>query len=378
MPFDGNLKTEKPVTPPLAVDAIDDILHRAREGHHPLDVSYIYKDTDDPWKLSESLKKLQCSLPDAIDAVISDRIYIPKDQLPQILLNRILRLAAFPNPEFYKAQSLRLSVWNKPRIIGCAENFPRHIALPRGCLPELENLLHENGVEVRSNDQRTEGKPITVSFAGILRPEQEVSVNAMLKYEQGVLNAPTAFGKTVVAAALIAHRAVNTLVLVHRSELLQQWKERLKMQCGPIRYSCASTSTLIQNMEVRLASITSLHFPVDLSIQSLFKALSQDESRNHRICADIVHAFKEGRKIIVLTERSEHLAILRTLPISWRGTLQQYTGRLNRASPSKQDLRIYDYVELDDKRLVHMWAKRERGYRAMGYRIKTLSSADTT
>ncbi len=57
------------------------------------------------------------------------------------------------------------------------------------------------------------------------------------------------------------------------------------------------------------------------------------------------------------------------MPISWKGTLQQYAGRLNRSSPSKRDLRIYDYVESNDPRLAHMWSKRERGYRAMGYRI---------
>lgn len=172
-------------------------------------------------------RKVQCILPSVIDVVLSDRLYIAKDQLPQPLLNRIVRLAAFPNPEFYKAQSLRLSVWDKPRIIDCAENFPRHIAMPRGCLHDLENLLLENEVELRIKDERSCGKPIAISFTGLLRPEQEAAVEAMLKHEHGVLNAPTAFGKTVASAALIARRGVNTLVLVHRRELQQQWKERL-------------------------------------------------------------------------------------------------------------------------------------------------------
>ena len=50
------------------------------------------------------------------------------------MANRLIRLTAFQNPEFYRAQAMRLPVWNKPRIIGCAENYPLHIGLPRGCL----------------------------------------------------------------------------------------------------------------------------------------------------------------------------------------------------------------------------------------------------
>jgi superfamily II DNA or RNA helicase len=54
-----------------------------------------------------------------------------------------------------------------------------------------------------------------------------VAADVMLKHEIGVLSATTAFGKTVVAAWLIAQRRINTLVLVHRRQLLDQWVERL-------------------------------------------------------------------------------------------------------------------------------------------------------
>lgn len=110
---------------PLEMDQVDDIIGRATEGGHPLDVSFIYDEIDDPWRVCSPPRKLRCKLPENMNVVFSDRLYIAKDQVPQPLLNRIVRLAAFPNPEFYKAQSLRLSVWDKPRIIGCAENFPR-------------------------------------------------------------------------------------------------------------------------------------------------------------------------------------------------------------------------------------------------------------
>src|SRR5690606_29780160 len=153
-------------------------------------------------------------------------------QLPQALVNRLIRLAAFQNPEFYKAQAMRMSVWDKPRVIGCAENFPLHIALPRGCLDAAAALLTENGIRVDLNDERYSGERIDVNFAGNLRPDQEAAVSAMLKHDAGVLCAPTAFGKTVSAAAVIAQRGVNTLVLVHRTELLKQWQERLQSFLG--------------------------------------------------------------------------------------------------------------------------------------------------
>ena len=76
-------------------------------------------------------------------------------------------------------------------------------------------------------DERFAGNPLQVSFSGTLRSEQQVAADAMLRQDTGVLAATTAFGKTVVAAWLIAQRGVNTLVLVHRQQLLEQWIERL-------------------------------------------------------------------------------------------------------------------------------------------------------
>lgn len=71
-----------------------------------------------------------------------------------------------------------------------------------------------------------------MTFAGALRDEQQTAVEAMLRSDTGVLSAPPAFGKTVIAAAMIARRRVNTLVLVHRSDLCTQWQERLQAFLG--------------------------------------------------------------------------------------------------------------------------------------------------
>ncbi|MFA5631951.1 MAG: DEAD/DEAH box helicase family protein [Porticoccaceae bacterium] len=159
---------------------------------------------------------------------MANLLYFEKAQLPQVLANRLIRLAAFQNPEFYQAQAMRLPVWNKPRLIGCAENYPHHIALPRGCLDAARKLLDDNEIRCDLNDERFYGQAVEVKFTGRLRHDQEQAVSAMLRHDTGILCAPTAFGKTVIAAELIARRQVNTLILVHRTDLLRQWKERLQ------------------------------------------------------------------------------------------------------------------------------------------------------
>src|SRR5690606_29713173 len=103
-----------------------------------------------------------------------------------------------------------------------------HIGLPRGCLDEVQALLAEHGIEHIVDDRREAGSELSVRFSGTLRPEQSAAVQALADHDFGVLSATTAFGKTVVAAAMIAMRGCNTLVLVHRRELLRQWVERLQ------------------------------------------------------------------------------------------------------------------------------------------------------
>ncbi|MCB1967075.1 MAG: DEAD/DEAH box helicase family protein, partial [Candidatus Accumulibacter sp.] len=181
-----------------------------------------------PWKRPTPNKgSLPGPLPQALTITLANLVYFAKAQLTQPLTNRLIRLAAFQNPEFYRAQAMRMSVWDKPRVIGCAENFPQHIGLPRGSLAAAEELLRSNDIRADIQDERTDGTPIDVEFAGTLRPDQEGAVAIMLPHDVGVLCAPTAFGKTVTGAAIIARRRVNTLILVHRTELLSQWQERL-------------------------------------------------------------------------------------------------------------------------------------------------------
>ena len=193
-----------------------------------------------PWMAPPSRRRkdtpIAGPLPKTLELTLANQIYIAKEVLPPALRNRLIRLAAFQNPEFYKAQAMRLSTYDKPRIIACAEDHPKHIGLPRGCLDDLLQTLSDLNIKTVVRDQRNPGQPLKATFQGELRPEQIVAAQAMLAQDTGVLAATTAFGKTVVAAWLIAKRGVNTLVLVHRRQLQQQWIERLSTFLGmPVR-----------------------------------------------------------------------------------------------------------------------------------------------
>jgi superfamily II DNA or RNA helicase/very-short-patch-repair endonuclease len=491
-----------------------------------------------PWRASPSRRTpneiIEGLIPQTLEIVLSNQIYIPKAELPPALRNRILHLAAFQNPEFFKAQAMRLPTYDKPRIIACAEDHPEHIALPRGCLNELKTLFRSNKVRCTVKDLRETGTKLEVSFLGELRPEQITAAETMLAHDTGVLAATTAFGKTVLAAWLIAERGVNTLILVHRQQLMEQWVERLStfldysqksigrlgggrrklrgqidvaliqsmvrkdvvddriadygqiiidechhlsaqsferavscakakyvlglsatvqrkdghhpiifMQCGPIRYRVdakdqAKARPFQHHVIVRPTSFHAIHKPEEdarFEYQQLCQALMDDTLRNQLICSDITEAIKASRQPLVLTERTEHLTILKelldeetiesvtlqggmtkkqravamkalesqsiqpvvllatgryvgegfdcsrldtlfvTMPVSWRGTIAQYVGRLHRLHDAKRVVQVYDYADLNVPMLERMFNKRCSGYEAVGYSIHLPASA---
>jgi hypothetical protein len=185
----------------------------------------------EPWTAPPSRHRKESpiigKLPSTLELVLGNQIYIPKQGVNPGLRNRLLRVAAFQNPEFYKAQAMRLSTYSKPRVVACAEDLPHHIGLPRGCLDDVRKTLTDLGIRMAIRDERCDGSRLEVTFQGELRQEQRIAADAMLRHETGVVAATTAFGKTVVAAWLIAQRGVNALILVHRRQLLDQWVERL-------------------------------------------------------------------------------------------------------------------------------------------------------
>ncbi|MCY4231008.1 MAG: DEAD/DEAH box helicase family protein, partial [Alphaproteobacteria bacterium] len=189
------------------------------------------EDDEEPWTAPPSrhraLPAITGPLPERVEAILGDQLYIPRADLPPGLVNRLVRLAAFQNPAFYSTQAMRRSTFGIPRIIACAELHSHHVALPRGCREAMERLLEDIGIGLDIRDERNAGRPLETSFLGELSSEQRTGAEALLEHETGVLAAATGFGKTVVAASVIAARSTNTLVLVHRRQLMEQWIARL-------------------------------------------------------------------------------------------------------------------------------------------------------
>ena len=490
-------------------------------------------DDDEPWNAPPSrhrpLPEIAGTLPERIDAVLGDQIYVPRAGLLPGLVNRLIRLAAFQNPAFYSAQAMRRSTFGIPRIVACAELLSHHVALPRGCREPMEHLLEELGIGLDLRDERNPGRPVETSFLGSLAPEQQSAADALLQHETGVLAAATGFGKTVIAASVIAARRTNTLVLVHRRQLMEQWTARLAafldlpasaigqigggrrkpggivdvgviqslarkgevddivadyghlvvdechhisavsfeavarrakakyvlglsatvtrrdghhpivlMQCGPVRFRTSAKAQARQRPFGHRAVLCPTDFTMPAGtdaerppIQQVYAALAADKDRNDMIFDDVLQALEAGRSPILLTQRKDHahrlaerlgrfarnVLVLRggmgtrqrrevmqrlddipeteervliatgsyvgegfddarldtlflTMPISWKGTLAQYVGRLHRLYAAKREVLVHDYVDGAVPALMRMSEKRVRGYESLGYTVE--------
>ena len=516
----------------MPTDAVEAVVLEAQKRGDVIGVRISNVDDEDidPWMLPPSKARAEREIPGPFPArvqiVRSNLVYVEKDGLPPAMLNRLLRLAAFQNPEFYKAQAMRLPTFNKPRVIACGEDLANYIALPRGCIAEVVQLFETHHIKAVIDDKRFAGHPIDVKFSGQLRPAQLDAAAMIAEHDEGILCAPTAFGKTALAAWMIAARKVNTLVLVHRQQLLDQWHARLAMflslpaksigqvgggksernglvdlaiiqsthdkagvkdfvaeygqvivdechhlsaftfeqvmkqvkakyvlgltatperkdghhpiiymQCGPIRYklsarSMTAASPFEHEVIPRLTDFCLSPEQADTTIQELYAALVDDKTRNELIVGDLLRVIQDGCSPLLLTARTEHLKYFETalagevgnvfvlkggmgkkqrrsiaeaiaavpesaprvilatgsyigegfddarldtlflaMPISWKGTLQQYVGRLHRLHDAKRIVRVYDYVDSNVLMLARMFARRLKGYSSIGYRI---------
>jgi superfamily II DNA or RNA helicase len=194
------------------------------------------EETDPPWLRLPSGKKRYLpqinNLPESIELTLANRIYIKTDILPSVLLNQLKRLAAFQNPEFYRRQSLRLSISLTPRVICCSEVTDGYLSLPRGCLDDIVCVLNEYSIKAEIKDNRVLGITRRFRFHGKLTKEQKSAARQILTHEIGVLSAPPGTGKTILAIYAIAKRKTNTLILVHRKPLMDQWRKQLSVFLG--------------------------------------------------------------------------------------------------------------------------------------------------
>lgn len=499
-----------------------------------------------PWEVPTATKIEKSNFSSEIVITRSNMFYIPLGQLSSKVLNHLRRIASFRNPEFYSKQALRLSTYQTPRIITCADLTDEYLALPRGCEDAVTTLLKEKNVAYRFEDKTNHGRAISIHFNGELRENQQEAVNALATNNTGVLSATTAFGKTVAAIGLIAEHSVNTLILVHTKALLDQWMQRLEkflvidnvpviekgkhkknlspigtlsstgnklhgiidialmqscitdgevkpfvkdyglviadechhvsavnfeqilkavnaryvygltatpirkdghqpiifMQCGPIRYNADARSQMRDQTFQRLLVPRFTPFrPVsgeDLSFTKVAQQLAEDEYRNLFIVKDVIEALKDGRSPIILTSRTAHVEILANLlkphcpnvitlvgsestkekrqkmeylqsipsteplvivatgkyvgegfdyarldtlflvsPVAWKGIVAQYAGRLHREFDGKEDVQIYDYIDIRVPVCESMYRKRLKGYATIGYRIRNNEMFDS-
>jgi hypothetical protein len=160
------------------------------------------ENANEPWKPTPSRQPIKEAVPEQVEVVLADQVYIDRADLPASLVAQLVRLAAFQNPEFYRAQAMRLTTYGKPRIISCAKLHPKHVGLPRGCVDEMLELLKSHGIRPAFKDERHRGQPLDVTFLGTLHEAQASAVAALEPHDIGVLAATTAFGKTVACSAV--------------------------------------------------------------------------------------------------------------------------------------------------------------------------------
>jgi len=163
-----------------------------------------------------------------VQITLSNMVYIDAQNLRPRIQNQIRRMAAFSNPVFYRNQAIGISNYEESRYIYLGKDENGYICIPRGLEESLIEKLQAAKIRYEIDDKRISGKPIRVRFRGELRESQIPAALEMAKHDTGILNAATAFGKTVVCCDLIARRQVNTLILLESSALIDQWVDALE------------------------------------------------------------------------------------------------------------------------------------------------------
>jgi len=484
---------------------------------------------------TQSAQLTQNDFSSAVRITFSNQIEITKSGISERALGIFRRTAVFLNPEYFSKLQMRLPLYNIPRYIDCSGETEDALLLPRGNLGYIQKLLNDCNTFYEITDEREKGIGIDVDFTAELYEEQKEALQAMLKSDIGILSAGTGFGKTVTAAALIAKRKTNTIILVQTHTLLEQWKKAIKrflnyeagtiaagkdtstgiidiaiikslteknsdtvklrrhiygmlivdechhvsafgtenlvksfrakyvyglsatpvrrdgrqkiifMQCGQILYATtAKQMNRVQNFEhYFIPRFTSFHIAADNqanlqpSIQNYYSEMVKADARNILIMSDVKAAVKEGRTPLVLSDRIEHLKLLKeglkdaaanvimitgkgtqkekkeqlevlnkvpaseslivlatgkyagegfdnprldtlmlAMPFSWKGTLAQYCGRLHRNFAGKEEVLIYDYVDFRVPAFDRMYRNRLKGYKQLGYTIKPVSDSN--
>lgn len=477
---------------------------------------------------------LDINLPANLPVELSGELIIDKHVISKQSMVQLAHLATFHNPEFYKRQNMRVPTWETPQFITSASEDENHLYLPRG----IQTKLNKLDTKIEYNNNLIKGHSIDVKFKGILRDDQEKIVNQMLQKDIGIISAPTGFGKTVVAANIIAERKVSTLVIVNSKVLADQWKDRLDefldVQSEPFKEYTptgrvrkkdnigefhSGKENLSRNVDIALFQtltnredlseyldhygmviVDEAHHVAAKTYEDVIKKIKaqymygltatperkdgltpilfmrfgeliyeqdhnlndeiltlkyfyprftnysdynpelnyvmhlnkmlENTERNEQIISDVMENVEENRPCLVLTERVAHIEILNKLlleelkdisiytlsseqskkenessiykmsveknafvviatsqyvgegfdlprlesiffclPFSWKGRTNQYVGRLHRGLEAKDELRIYDYIDIGVEMFARMYQKRMKEYTKMNYQM---------
>jgi len=267
-------------------------------------------DARPPWEQGVKIRPMKIdNCPEQITITLANHVYIKLNELPPPLIARLKRLASFSNPVFFKTQALRFSTHGIPRYITCARIEQGYLSLPRGCFDETIAILKEQEINTIIDDKRESGSKLkSIKFLGKLRADQARAVEAITKHNTGVLHAPTAFGKTVAAIGIISKRKVNTLILTHSRQLLEQWQERLKSFLNGTEIGVIGGGKRKPTGQIDIATYQSLVNKKDNSVDPLIQEYGQ-------IIIDECHHISAPRFEMVLNEvRAKYVLGLTATP----------------------------------------------------------------
>lgn len=211
--------------------SMEDIIRRMKDwqeelsGYGDIPVAVMQQNRPKPWRKKDGFVK--SDVIGKIHIILGNGVYVDALNLMPHLQNQIRSMAAFDNPVFYKNKRLGYSNYYNFSAVYMGKDEDGYICIPRGLRDSLIAFCREAGIDYEMEDHREKGRPIRVTFQGDLRMQQDLAANRLLAYDQGVLSAATAFGKTVVCSYLISERKVNTLILIQSKELLEQWVDEL-------------------------------------------------------------------------------------------------------------------------------------------------------
>ncbi|EXM39925.1 restriction endonuclease subunit R [Ruminococcus albus SY3] len=502
----------------------------------------LLNDDTKPWERSNTFHNEDVS--GSIRIVLSNQIYVKTKNLKPRIQNQIRRLAAFSNPQFYKNKAIGLSNYAQSRFIYLGYDENGYICIPRGLLDKLQEQCENAGISIELDDKRCSEKHLNIEFNGELRDNQKDAITSLMKYDNGIISAATAFGKTVTCSGIISIIKTSTLILLESSALVEQWEKalstfltineelpeyqtktgrvkkrksvigiihgakdtstgiidiamagslckkgvfhpRLKeygmiivdechhsasstisavlrevnakyiygvtatpfrgdglekiifMLLGDIRYKYtakdkAEEQGISHYVVPRFTRAVSPHGRDRLHVNDAYEIIRNNEIRDDQIITDIKSCIETRRTPVILTKYTDHAAqlyekvklyadnvflltgtkskkeqkavrsamervpanesmifiatgqligegfdyprldtLFLATPVSWKGIVEQYAGRLNRDYDGKDNVMIYDYVDIHIPVFDKMYAKRLKAYKRIGYQLYT-------